>query len=116
MHFPASSALGALSADGQFFNPAIVCAAGAVLEIVGRSDAVSIRERALLSTRDNGNGLAVLPFDAPWLRSAVAIIWRRDRLPHPASKAFCEAARRSEADAMREDASIQACIRDQSSP
>lgn len=108
-HFPASSAMGAMSADGQFFEPSIVCPGWtAIREIVTSSDAVSVRVRAFLETPENRSDLAILPFSAPWLCSEFSIMWRRDRTPHPALKAFRDAVRRNEAMAVGEKRPIRA--------
>lgn len=109
VHFPASSAMGSMSADGQFFEPAILCAAWPVIcEVVSRSDAVSGRACALLNALENRGDLVPLPFSAPWLYTEHSIMWRRDRMPHPALKAFRDAVRRIEAMAMSNKGTIQA--------
>lgn len=100
-NFPAGSAMGSLSADGQYFEPAILCANWTALrEIVCHSDAVSARVRALLEMPDNRADFAILPVVAPWLVGEFAMTWRRDRVPHPALKAFRDAVRRNEARTM----------------
>lgn len=109
INFPASSAMGSISADGQVFEPAILCTAWTALrEIVSRSDVVAVRLRALLDTPENRADLAILPFAAPWLCSDFSIMWRRDRTPHPALKAFRDAVRRNEAVALGEKRTIRA--------
>lgn len=109
VHFPASSAMGSMSADGQFFEPAILCATWtAIREIVVRSDAISGRATALLNVPENRADLAILPFAAPWLCTELSIMWRRDRMAHPALKAFRDAVRRNEAIAMSEKRTVQA--------
>jgi DNA-binding transcriptional LysR family regulator len=108
IHFPASSAMGSMSADGQYFEPSILCANWtAIREIVLRSDVVSARARAILNAPENRADLAVLPFEAPWFHTQLAIMWRRDRMPHPALKAFRDAVRRNEAVAMGDTSTIQ---------
>lgn len=109
VNLPAGSAMGSLSADGQFFDPAILCANWTALrEIVLQSDAVSVRVRAVLEMPENQADFAVLPFAAPWLAGEFAITWRRDRVPHPALKAFRDAVRRHEARTRGERRAIQA--------
>lgn len=99
--FPRNSAMGSMSVDGRYFEPAILCATWpAIREIVRRSDVVSGRARALLERPEHRDEFAVLPFTAPWLYTEHSILWRRDRMPHPALKAFCDAVRRHEAMAM----------------
>lgn len=98
MNFPANSAMGSMSPDGQTFEPAILCPTWtAVVQIVSTSDAVSGRARPLLDTPEIGADFAILPFTAPWFCTEHSIMWRRDRMPHPALRAFCEAVRRAEA-------------------
>ena len=109
MNFPAGSAMGSMSADGQFFEPAILCANWLALrEIVLRSDVVSARTRALIDTQEHRADFAILPFAAPWFVTGFAITWRRDRVPHPALKAFRDAVRRHEATFMGEKRTIRA--------
>jgi DNA-binding transcriptional LysR family regulator len=109
MNFPASSAMGSMSADGRFFEPAILCANWmAIREIVSRSDVVSARVRALVDTPENRGNLAILPFTAPWFCSEISIMWRGDRMPHPALKAFRDSVRRNEAMALGERRAIRA--------
>jgi DNA-binding transcriptional LysR family regulator len=100
-NLPASSAMGSLSADGQYFEPAILCANWtATCEIVSRSDAVSARAHALLHTHGTPADFVILPVAAPWFVTDMAITWRRDRVSHPALKAFRDAVRRCEARVM----------------
>lgn len=107
IYLPEGSAMGAMSDDGQF-EPAIMCAAWTTIrEIVRRSDVVAIRARALVNAPENRGELAVLPFEAPWLHTEYAIMWRSDRMPHPALRAFCDAVRRAEAAAMDETPAIK---------
>lgn len=109
LNFPARSPMGAMSADGKSFEPAILCANWTALrEIVSRSDVVSGRVRALLETPENLADFAILPFAAPWLIPDFAITWRRDRLPHPALKDFRDAVRRNEATTLGEKRAIRA--------
>jgi len=107
-HFPAGSAMGSLSADGEFFEPAILCASWtAICEIVSRSDAVSGRARAIIDGSEVRADLAILPFAAPWLHTRIAIMWRRDRMPHPALKTFCDAVRRNESIVMGDTGTME---------
>jgi DNA-binding transcriptional LysR family regulator len=107
-HFPANSAMGSMSADGQFFEPTILCPAWTTIrEIVCRSDAVSARAQGLLSATELRENLVVLPFSAPWFHSELAVMWRQDRMPHPALKAFRDAVRRNEVIAMGDTSATQ---------
>jgi DNA-binding transcriptional LysR family regulator len=107
-HFPMGSAMGRMSTDGQYFEPAILCPNWtAICEIVRRSDAVSARARAIINGSEIPTDIAMLPFTAPWFHTQIAIMWRRDRMPHPALKAFCDAVRRNEAIVMDDTSAIQ---------
>ena len=98
MNFPANSAMGSMTADGQSFEPSILCATWtAICQIVSSSDAVSGRARPLLDAPEIGSDFVILPFASPWFYTEHSIMWRRDRMPHPALKAFCDAVRRAEA-------------------
>jgi DNA-binding transcriptional LysR family regulator len=106
-HFPVGSAMGSMSADGRYFDPAILCPTWtSVREIVVRSDAVSARIRVLLEMPENRGDIVVLPVAAPWFQSAFAVMWRHDRMPHPALKAFRDAVRRNEANVMDDTSAI----------
>jgi DNA-binding transcriptional LysR family regulator len=108
VHFPAGTAMGSMSADGQFFEPAILCANWtAICEIVCRSDAVSGRARPIIDGSEVRTQVDILPFSAPWFRTELSIMWRRDRMQHPALKAFCDAVRRNEDIVMRDKGTIQ---------
>lgn len=101
--FAPDAALGAMSEDSRYFVRAIVCASwNAIREIVARSDVIAFRARAVLRRPKNVGTLVVLPFEAPWLVTDLAIMWRRDRMQHPALKAFRDIARRAEALVMGE--------------
>lgn len=101
VQLPAESALGALAADGRSFQPSILCVSWlGIGDVVESSDAIGIASRAALPQLRKRPGLAVLPIEAPWLCTEQALMWRRDRMAHPALKAFREAARRSEAAVM----------------
>ena len=108
MNFPTQSAFGSMSADSRYFTPAILCAGwSAMREIVQRSDALAFRPRPVLNAPENSD-LVILPFEAPWMCTDYAVMWRRDRMLHPALKAFREAARRSEAAVMGGKGSLRA--------
>jgi DNA-binding transcriptional LysR family regulator len=101
VHLPLDSALGAMSGDGRHFVPSILCAAWAGIgDVVERSDALGIAPNAALLALRQRQGLVALPFDAPWMCTEHALMWRRDRMLHPALKVFCAAARRYEAETM----------------
>lgn len=101
LHLPANSALGALSADGRHYVPSVLCASWlGIGDVVAGSDALGIAARASLSMLPERLNLLPLPFAAPWLCTEQALMWRHDRMKHPALKAFREAARRCEAATM----------------
>lgn len=98
LQFPRGSALGSASADGRYFLPAVLCTGWfAIREIVSRSDGIAFRPMPALGEAGTLGPLELLPFEAPWLSTEFAIMWRRDRMQHPALKAFRDACRRSEA-------------------
>lgn len=98
LHLPAESTMGALSADGRHYQPAIVCPSWVGIgDAVQVSDAVGTVPRASLPALLKRHPIVTLPIEAPWLCMEQAIMWRRDRMRHPALKTFREAARRSEA-------------------
>jgi DNA-binding transcriptional LysR family regulator len=98
MHFSPASTFGTMSGDSRYFVPAVVCPDwNAIREVVGRSDAVAFRARAQLQRPENLGDLVILPFEPSWLVTEFAIMWRRDRMQHPALKAFRNAVRCSEA-------------------
>jgi DNA-binding transcriptional LysR family regulator len=99
-HLPAESAVGSLADGGLSFHPAILCESFAGIgDVVEASDALGISPRASLG-RLRQRGFAALPFDASWLCTEQAVMWRGDRMNHPALKTFRDAVRRCEAAAM----------------
>jgi DNA-binding transcriptional LysR family regulator len=97
-HFPARSDLGSLIKNGLSFQPAILCESLiGIGDIVESSDALGMLPVAAVSRMQKRPGIAVLSFEAPWLCTEQAVMWRRDRMPHPALKTFRDAARRCEA-------------------
>jgi DNA-binding transcriptional LysR family regulator len=98
LHLPTESAMGALSADGKYYQPSVFCPAWVGIgDAVQASDALGIAPRASLPAFVKRHAIVALPIEAPWLRMEQAIMWRRDRMRHPALKTFRDAARRSEA-------------------
>lgn len=101
VHLPAASALGSLAANGLAFQPAIFCESlVGIGDLVETSDALGMVPRAAFAKAEKRRGLAVLPIEVPWLVTEQALMWRRDRMAHPALKTFRDAARRTEAAAM----------------
>ena len=97
MQFPRECPLGSTSADGRHFLPAVMCTGWyAIREIVARSDAIAFQLVPALNDASTLAPLAILPFEAPWLATEFAIMWRRDRMQHPALKAFRDACCTSE--------------------
>ena len=70
-----------------------------IADLVENSDAIGIMPRASFS-RLRRPAVVALPFEPSWLCTEQALMWRRDRMVHPALKAFREAARRCEAAVM----------------
>lgn len=100
-HFPANSALGSLVNGGLSFQPAILCESlVGIGDLVEFSDALGIVPFAAVERMQKRPGIAVVSFEAPWLYTEQALMWRRDRMPHPALKAFRDAARLCESAAM----------------
>lgn len=96
-HFPTQSALGSLVNGGLSFQPAILCESlVGIGDLVESSDALGIVPLTAVTRMQKRPGIAVLPFEAPWLCAEQAVMWRRDRMPHPALKTFRDAARRCE--------------------
>ena len=97
-HLPPQSALGGVASDGLSFHPAILCETIiGMADLVESSDALGLVPRVSLGHVRQRAGVVALPFEAPWLCTEQALMWRRDRLAHPALKAFRDAARRCEA-------------------
>ena len=74
-------------------------------DVVENSDALGVVPRALLGRLRQRSSVATLPFEPSWLRTEQGLMWRRDRMAHPALKPFRDAARRSEAAVMGKTAS-----------
>lgn len=101
LHLPSESSMGSLSADAKYFQPAIFCPTWVGIGgAVQASDAVGIVPRASLPAFQKALHIAALTVDAPWLCTEQAIMWRRDRMRHPALKTFRDAARSAEAATM----------------
>lgn len=97
-HFPAMSALGSRAVGGLSFQPAILCESLiGIGDIVESSDALGMLPIAAVVRMQERRGISVLPFQAPWMCTEQALMWRRDRMPHPALKTFRDVARRCEA-------------------
>lgn len=96
-HFPAGSALGSPVNGGLSFQPAILCESlVGIGDIVESSDAVGMFPVAAVTRMQKRPGIVVLSFEAPWLCTEQALMWRQDRMPHPALKTFRDVARRCE--------------------
>ena len=101
VHLPAASRLGSLANGGLSFQPSILCESlVGIGDLVETSDALGLAPRASLARIEKRPGISVLPFEAPWLCTEQALMWRRDRMPHPALKTFRDAVRQREAAAM----------------
>jgi DNA-binding transcriptional LysR family regulator len=96
-HFGGTRALGKLSANGMYFEPQISCPTFDVcLRIIKSSDNIGIAPLAQLSRISANSDFAVIPFDAPSLRTNYGIMRLRDRSLSPGAAAFMEQALASE--------------------
>ena len=83
-------ATGQLARGGHYFEPRIECQnLDAIIRIVRASDAVSIATAAKLGPMVAARDIALIPFQAPWLRTNYAVIHLRERTLAPAAVAFC---------------------------
>lgn len=97
-NLPVQSALGSVAPDGLSFEPSILCETLiGIADLVENSEALGVVPRISLGRLRQRSGVIALPFEASWLCTEQALMWRRDRVAHPALKAFREAARRCEA-------------------
>ena len=97
MHLPATSALGALSKRSRYFMPAILTTTLiGIGDVVGGSTALGFVPRAALPDLAKRCGVVPLPFGPSWLSTQQALMWRHDRMMHPALNHFRDAARRAE--------------------
>ncbi len=86
-------AIGKLAENGQYFEPQIECQTlDACLRIVRACDAIGIAPLAKLEQVPEENGIALVPFQPPWLRTNYGILSLRNRSLTPAATAFCERA------------------------
>jgi DNA-binding transcriptional LysR family regulator len=109
MHLPAESTLGTLAPNGLSFQPAILCETlVGIGDLVEQSDALGIFPRAAVARLRQRPTIAVLPFEPTWLCTEQALMWRGDRMAHPALKAFRESARRCEAAVMGSKGGLRA--------
>lgn len=96
-HFGGTRALGKLSENGMYFEPQISCQTFDVcLRIIKSSDNIGIAPLAQLSRMPANSEFAVLPFEAPSLRTNYGIMRLRDRSLSPGAAAFMEQALISE--------------------
>lgn len=92
-HFGGTRALGKLSANGMYFEPQISCQTFDVcLRIIKSSDNIGIAPLAQLSRISANAEFAVLPFDAPSLRTNYGVMRLRERSLSPGAAAFVEQA------------------------
>jgi DNA-binding transcriptional LysR family regulator len=96
VHLPADSAMGVLAKDRRQFVPSIACSTwSAVWDIVESGEALGIVPVAMVKLL-GGRRLRRLSFEPPWMCTEYALMWRRDRMAHPALKPFREIARKHE--------------------
>jgi len=86
-----TSAMGKLAENAQYFEPQIECQTlDGCLRIVRACDAIGIAPLAKLKQVPEQDGIALVPFQAPWLRTNYGILSLRNRTLTPAATAFCE--------------------------
>ncbi len=86
-------AIGKLAENGQYFEPQIECQTlDGCLRIVRACDAIGIAPLAKLEQVPEEDGIALVPFQPPWLRTNYGILSLRNRSLTPAAIAFCERA------------------------
>lgn len=84
-------AIGKLAENGKYFEPQIECQTlDACLRIVRACDAIGIAPLAKLEELNEQDGIALVPFQPPWLRTNYGILSLRNRSLTPAAAAFCE--------------------------
>lgn len=94
--FGGFKALGKLSENGKYFEPPIECPNfDACRRIVGACDAIGVAPLSMLE-QAREEGIAILPFEAPWLCTNYGILRLRNRTLTPAANAFCERAKACE--------------------
>ena len=83
-------AIGKLAENGQYFEPQIECQTlDGCLRIVRACDAIGIAPLTKLEQVPE-DGITLVPFQAPWLRTNYGILSLRNRTLTPAAIAFCE--------------------------
>lgn len=98
-HFAGTRALGRLSETGMYFEPQISCQTfDFCLKIIRSSDNIGIAPLAQLAKIAGNSEFAIIPFDAPSLRTNYGIMRLRDRSLSPSATAFLEHAIASERD------------------
>ena len=94
---PEGHIMGRMVKGGQYFEPQIQCQnLDANLRVVSASDAVGIATEAKLAPMIATGGIAIIPFQAAWLRTNYAIMHPRGRTLAPAAVAFCAEVREAE--------------------
>jgi DNA-binding transcriptional LysR family regulator len=89
--------MGQMAEIGQYFEPRIQCQnLYAISRAVRGSDAVGITTAAKLVPMLAEGRVAIIPFQAAWLRTNYAIIYLRNRTLAPAAAGFCAEAREAE--------------------
>ena len=86
-------AIGKLAENEQYFEPQIECQTlDGCLRIVRSCDAIGIAPLAKLERVPEQDGITLVPFRAPWLRTNYGMLSLRNRTLTPAAIAFCERA------------------------
>lgn len=95
-HFPEGAALGRLDPASAMFVPHFETDSWSVVTgLLARTEAIAFAHMSMLT--GEAAGFAALPYDAPWMHSAPALVRRRDRPPSPEAAAFLALAERIDA-------------------
>lgn len=90
-------AMGQLAENGQYFSPRIQCQnLYAISQAVSVSDIIGVATRAKLEPMLEDQRIAIIPFQASWMRTNYAIVYLKHRTLSPAAVAFCAEAKKAE--------------------
>lgn len=89
--------MGQMAESGLYFEPRVQCQnLDAIFRVVAASDAVGIATAATLAPMIAAGDIAIIPFQAAWLRTNYGIMQLRQRTLAPAAAAFCAEVREAE--------------------
>src|SRR5208337_1906118 len=85
-----TNAIGEIAVNDLYFEPQIECQTlDGCLRIVRSCDAIGIAPLAKLEQVPEEDGITLVPFQAPWLRTNYGMLSLRNRTLTPAAAAFC---------------------------